>query len=987
MLRTRMQKCIAALVLLIPIVSFAAVTVSVNGSNHTIPQTNEKGWGNNVTAWIQAISANTLQPNGGNFFLTAETDFGANFGLKSVVFKSRALNPAGAGVLRLGNTEAIGWRNAANSANLLLSVNADNVLTFNGNPLVGSSALTASRALVSDSGGVISASSVTATELGHVAGVTSAIQTQINARETVANVAAHTGATTSVHGIADTAALATLTGSQTLTNKTLTAPVISTISNTGTLTLPTSTDTLVGRATTDTLSNKTFGQNIVADANNTRDIGTSSTTFKDVHTSGFVAFGQIATPAAPAAGRQRLYFKADGRPYYIDSTGTERAVGSGSGSGGGATNLLTNPSLEDTPAATGWTSAAGTNTADTSDFVTGEGTRSLSIALTAVNGTVISQSVTPAGGALVGNNLESGMFVKTSATTVQVCALQGTNEVACNNVPPTNNWQWVTVNHAAPSSGTIGVRLKTSGSTTATVKIDGGYVGLARNVGAVAQATMIGAARYIGATSCGWTRTSTSWGNFAADTDCSNATLSGSASAPATKIPGITFSNLPPGEYLVVANGSFYAAKTDTGASFWRLSDGTNSTNPTIVWNGTTGAGVGSPTFSGRFSYSVAQSSVTIQIQAKGESANVTAGIAADVAGDKDLEILVYRFPTQAETSYRPDLVPIAPTVQRFTSGSGTYTLPTNPRPTWIKVLMVGGGGGGAGSGTASGGNGGSGNASTFGSSFLTANGGAGAVYTGAGGGGGTATIGSGAVGATLQGSPGTSSGYAAGGAAIGGGLGGSSALGGGGQGGNATGAGTAGTANTGAGGGGGGSGTTATSFGGAGGGGGGYVEAIVMNPAASYAFTVGTGGAGGIAGTSGVAGGAGGSGVIIVEEYYNSVSAPLLVGSVTSNSPGMERVERANVTCSSSSSVISQSGSWISSIGNVASGQCAITIPSGVFSSTPTCTGTVKQNVSNARYSIVNATGPTSVVIGCADNVPANCSVFDFSVICMGPR
>src|SRR5210317_2522316 len=52
--------------------------------------------------------------------------------------------------------------------------------------------------------------------------------------------------------------VATLTGSQTLTNKTLTSPVISTISNTGTLTLPTSTDTLVGRDTTDTLQNKTI---------------------------------------------------------------------------------------------------------------------------------------------------------------------------------------------------------------------------------------------------------------------------------------------------------------------------------------------------------------------------------------------------------------------------------------------------------------------------------------------------------------------------------------------------------------------------------------------------------------------------------------------------------------------------------------------------------------------------------------------------------
>jgi hypothetical protein len=82
-----------------------------------------------------------------------------------------------------------------------------------------------------------------------------------------------TGIDTSGSGNAVTFAIdstvTTLTGTQTLTNKTLTTPVISSISNTGTLTLPTSTDTLVGRATTDTLTNKTLTSPVISTISNT----------------------------------------------------------------------------------------------------------------------------------------------------------------------------------------------------------------------------------------------------------------------------------------------------------------------------------------------------------------------------------------------------------------------------------------------------------------------------------------------------------------------------------------------------------------------------------------------------------------------------------------------------------------------------------------------------------------------------------------------
>ena len=92
-----------------------------------------------------------------------------------------------------------------------------------------------------------------------------------------------TGIDTSGSGNAVTFAIdstvATLTGTQTLTNKTLTTPVISSISNTGTLTLPTSTDTLVGRATTDTLTNKTLTSPTVTTA--TLNGAVSGTSIKD----------------------------------------------------------------------------------------------------------------------------------------------------------------------------------------------------------------------------------------------------------------------------------------------------------------------------------------------------------------------------------------------------------------------------------------------------------------------------------------------------------------------------------------------------------------------------------------------------------------------------------------------------------------------------------------------------------------------------------
>jgi hypothetical protein len=210
------------------------------------------------------------------------------------------------------------------------------------------------------------------------------------------------------------------------------------------------------------------------------------------------------------------------------------------------------------------------------------------------------------------------------------------------------------------------------------------------------------------------------------------------------------------------------------------------------------------------------------------------------------------------------------PTIQKFTSGSGTYTTPAGVL--YIRVKQAGGGAGGAGSGAGAGAGADGGN-TTFGTSLLVANGGTGGVTNGSlGGAGGSSSLGTGPIGTALSGGYGQA-GFTS--SAIGsspcGGFGGTTAFGGAGSGGNGNGGGAGGSAiaNTGAGGGGAG-GSATTTFAGAGGGAGGFIDAIILSPSATYSYAVGSGGAGGTAGTSGFAGGAGGSGYIEITEFYN---------------------------------------------------------------------------------------------------------------------
>lgn len=214
-----------------------SIPLTINGAVFEYPQNFDEDWGIDASGWAVAVTAGALYLSGGNFPLTAQVDFGSSFGIKVKSILTETTNPASAGYIALAKTDAIEWRNNANSANLSLAIDGSDMLTFNGTPLgltslthndiyVGDvsnnpaavamsgdativaagtltiangainnakvasgaaiavnklAAQTASRAVATDSSGFLTPSVTTATELGYVNGVTSSIQTQINA--------------------------------------------------------------------------------------------------------------------------------------------------------------------------------------------------------------------------------------------------------------------------------------------------------------------------------------------------------------------------------------------------------------------------------------------------------------------------------------------------------------------------------------------------------------------------------------------------------------------------------------------------------------------------------------------------------------------------------------------------------------------------------------------------------------------------------------
>ncbi len=119
------------------------------------------------------------------------------------------------------------------------------------------------------------------------------------------------------------------------------------------------------------------------------------------------------------------------------------------------------------------------------------------------------------------------------------------------------------------------------------------------------------------------------------------------------------------------------------------------------------------------------------------------------------------------------------------------------------------------------------------------------------------------------------------------------------------------------------------------------------------------------------------------------SVPAPLLVGSVVSNSSGVLKEIIANLNCDSGSAITSQTGSTsngVASIGNASGGACAVTLASGTFSTTPYCWATPNAAFASAGLILsAAASSATAVSVDCEDDASGACTAYDFNLLCKG--
>jgi len=123
----------------------------------------------------------------------------------------------------------------------------------------------------------------------------------------------------------------------------------------------------------------------------------------------------------------------------------------------------------------------------------------------------------------------------------------------------------------------------------------------------------------------------------------------------------------------------------------------------------------------------------------------------------------------------------------------------------------------------------------------------------------------------------------------------------------------------------------------------------------------------------------------VAISGWNANQNAPILVGSVTSGSPGAERLERAKIEITGATCIVTDTSlsGWITCT-RTSTGRADVTFAAGLFSATPACAGSGE---SGSRFVVIQ---PTSTTAGFFSIYapPAGDFVNEKGrIMCMGPR
>jgi len=192
-----------------------------------------------------------------------------------------------------------------------------------------------------------------------------------------------------------------------------------------------------------------------------------------------------------------------------------------------------------------------------------------------------------------------------------------------------------------PSTGSLSLRLTAISSNEPNIYIDDCYLGEAQSANYLGGAEFAGSLKYAATTSCQWTRNAATFADFAADTDCPVPSVSGTVTAPSTKVPHAVLAAALPGDYLVIFNGTISeASNSESGAC--RIIDELGTVGAQTGYRVDSGAAaVSGLNLNGRFIVETT-SAKTFKIQCLS-----AAGTARIDNATVSSQFLIYRFPVK----------------------------------------------------------------------------------------------------------------------------------------------------------------------------------------------------------------------------------------------------------------------------------------------------------------------------------------------------